>query len=437
MLPAFSRGVRYAHRSLDIRRRLGDVWGQGQSLGFAGVVLYAASQYDSGAGACRQAIGLLERTGDRWEVNTAGWNLAMCLHRQGELVEAAETAQRVFLAAQAIGDAASGISLSVWTKAMGGRIDPDLIRAELARGGEDAHTACELHLADAVRLLHDGAVAQAVSQLAAGITIVGRAGLRQEYIAPVFPWYATALRRLAETTPGHNPPCGPPGCATPTLPYAAPGVGLELSEQPAARPARGRPGGVAARPPAPGEAPADPQRRERREAGCALRAGAFPARPRRAVLRRWGYSGGSRGRTYRCARLRGPSAAPAGETVAPPMSVFDRFTTLLEVGRTITAATSPQAVDAAVGEAALTLLRGERCHLLGIEALTGNNLTTRSGESVDEVSERCWPGPSAAANRSSRAGRRQTRARACSCPDYGRCWPRPSPSMASRSPAST
>ncbi|MDQ3611249.1 MAG: AAA family ATPase, partial [Actinomycetota bacterium] len=206
MLPAFRRGVRYASRSLEIRRRLGDVWGQGQSRGFSGVVLYAASRYEQAAVACREAIALLERTGDRWEMNTAGWNLAMCQHRRGELVDAAATGERVFRAAQAIGDPASaGIALSVWAKATGGRIDPELLRTELERGSEDAHTASELHLADALRLLHEGEIERAVSKLVDGITVVRRAGLRQEYVAPLFPWHATALRRLAEATPGHNP----------------------------------------------------------------------------------------------------------------------------------------------------------------------------------------------------------------------------------------
>ena len=85
MIPWFSRALSYAQRSLEIRRDLADVWGQGQSLNFAGVTLYAASRFDEGEEACREAIRLLESTGDQWEVNTAGWNLAMCLYRKGEL----------------------------------------------------------------------------------------------------------------------------------------------------------------------------------------------------------------------------------------------------------------------------------------------------------------------------------------------------------------
>ena len=85
MLPWYARSLRYAQRSLAIRRARGDVWGQGQTLGFSGVTLYAASRYDEGVDACREAIRLLKRTGDQWEVNTASWNLAIRLLPQGRL----------------------------------------------------------------------------------------------------------------------------------------------------------------------------------------------------------------------------------------------------------------------------------------------------------------------------------------------------------------
>ena len=41
----FSRGVSYAQKSLEIRQALNDLWGQGQSLSYYGVVLFAASRY--------------------------------------------------------------------------------------------------------------------------------------------------------------------------------------------------------------------------------------------------------------------------------------------------------------------------------------------------------------------------------------------------------
>ena len=73
MVPWYSRGVRYARRSLAVRTDLGDIWGQGQSLNFTGVALYSGSRYEEAKEACTEANRLLRRTGDQWEVNTGNW----------------------------------------------------------------------------------------------------------------------------------------------------------------------------------------------------------------------------------------------------------------------------------------------------------------------------------------------------------------------------
>jgi PAS domain S-box-containing protein len=72
--------------------------------------------------------------------------------------------------------------------------------------------------------------------------------------------------------------------------------------------------------------------------------------------------------------------------VPPSLSLADRFTTLLEVGRGIAAAPSPDAVYAAVRDAAATLLRGERCHVVDVDAVAGASAITKSGEHVDQLS---------------------------------------------------
>ncbi|MCW2586847.1 MAG: hypothetical protein JWN55_2363, partial [Frankiales bacterium] len=206
MIPWFGRALRYAQRSLEIRRALGDVWGQGQSLNFTGVTLYAASRFSEGAEACREGLRLLASTGDQWEVNTAGWNLALCLYRQGELVEAAEVAQGVYAAAQAIGDqTATGVGLSVWARARGGQVDPVLITEQLACSGGDASTISELRLAAGLQALRSQDLDGAAAHLAQAAATVRRAGLRQEYVAPVASWNATVSRLLAEATPAHDP----------------------------------------------------------------------------------------------------------------------------------------------------------------------------------------------------------------------------------------
>ncbi|MDQ2825533.1 MAG: AAA family ATPase, partial [Actinomycetota bacterium] len=90
MIPWFSRGLKYARKSLVIRTGLGDVWGQGQSLHFLGVVLYAASRYQDCIDSCREAVTLLDRTGDCWESNTAKWHIAFSLYRLGDLTGAVD-----------------------------------------------------------------------------------------------------------------------------------------------------------------------------------------------------------------------------------------------------------------------------------------------------------------------------------------------------------
>ena len=45
LVPCFSRGIAYVRKSLSIRQSFGDIWGQGQSLSYYSLVLYAASRF--------------------------------------------------------------------------------------------------------------------------------------------------------------------------------------------------------------------------------------------------------------------------------------------------------------------------------------------------------------------------------------------------------
>jgi len=206
MIPWYARGLAYAKRSLEIRRELGDAWGIGQSLSFLGVVLYASSRYRECIEACRESVRLLERTGDRWEQNTATWHQIFSHYRLGELQTAVELAQELYGTATAIGDTTSaGIALSGWARSAIGQVPENWVATELGRDLDDAHTATEVRLAEAVRLLYAGEPAQAVERLNEACGIIRAAGLRQEYIAPVRPWLATALRMQAEGADTYQP----------------------------------------------------------------------------------------------------------------------------------------------------------------------------------------------------------------------------------------
>ena len=199
MVPWYRRGVEYLAKSLEIRTSLGDVWGQGQSFGFHGVTAYAASHYREAIDACRKAARLLERTGDKWEMDTALWNIALAQYRLGELRQAINTAQQLYIAASDIGDmTAAGTAIGAWALATEGGIPAEIIQAELARETGDAATRVQLHVAEAVRLLALGDARAAKQVLQAGAKIVKTNGLRQEYVAPVQPWMATAMRLQLE-----------------------------------------------------------------------------------------------------------------------------------------------------------------------------------------------------------------------------------------------
>jgi len=195
LLPWYRRGIEYAERSHEIRASLGDHHGTGQSLHFLGIVLYAAGRWADAADRCREAVRILDRTGDRWESTTARWHIAYAAYRQGDLAAAAEVGEAVWRVGCELGDPQGrGIGLAVWSKATGGAVPAEALAAELADLSEDVHTASEVLTGEAVRLLRAGDPGAAVAHLVRADEIVRAAGLRQEYVAPVPSWLLTALR---------------------------------------------------------------------------------------------------------------------------------------------------------------------------------------------------------------------------------------------------
>ena len=304
------------------------------------------------------------------------------------MLEAAEVAHDVYASAMAIGDQTSaGVALSVWTRASGGRVEARLISGELAHGSEDASTTTELRLAAGLRALRSQDLDSAAEHLAEAAATIRRAGLRQEYVAPVASWSATVARLLAEDAPAHNP--------------AARARRLRRTAK-AVR--RARFWAFSYRNNAPHalrEAGLLASLRDHRRAANRLLARSLDvaqsqgaryeaALTRQAMAEVAVARGGSRGgfEEARAAVLgfEGFQDPGVAEAPLPTVSLFDRFTTLLSVGRTITAAPSAAALESAIRDAALALLRGERCHLVSLKGLLDEQLTSESGESVDSVS---------------------------------------------------
>ena len=371
MVPWFSRGLAYGEKSLRIRTELGDVWGQGQSLHFIGVVHYAASNYQEAIDKCRRAAALLDRTGDCWESNTAKWHIAFSLYRLGDLPAAVEASMLVRRAAMEIGDhQAAGIALGAWSKATEGDVPAELISGDLERVGEDVHTGAEILQAEARRLLAAGEPAEAVAVLDRAARMVAAKGLKQEYVAPIQPWLATALRLQAEAAPPWSP-------SRPHVLRRARRVAAK-----ARRVARSYPNNRphALRESALVAAMRGRTRRAHRWFDESLRiAERQHARHEHAqtLLARGlvGVETGWPGAADDVAAARrtmgelshDPSTRPSdgGEVT---LSLLDRFDSLLSVGQQIASALTPAAAYAAVREAALTLLRAEDCTVLGLGA---------------------------------------------------------------------
>ena len=202
LLPWHRRGVRFAQRSHEIRVRLGDRWGQGQSLHFWGAGLYAASDFDRSLERMREALELLESTGDQWEVNNCRLQIAMALYRLGDLPAAAEMSRVARKAGLEIGDAqARGIGLEGWAKATDGLVPEELIQAEVERSSEDLLTLASVWQAEGVRLLAVDDAEGAIRSFDESQRLFRHAGMKNAGVSPVRPWLLTSLRRQAESAP--------------------------------------------------------------------------------------------------------------------------------------------------------------------------------------------------------------------------------------------
>ncbi|MGI9021767.1 MAG: ATP-binding protein [Acidimicrobiales bacterium] len=218
----------------------------------------------------------------------------------------------------------------------------------------------------------EGVWAEAVTVLKKADEIVRRAGLRQEYVAPVLPWLATALRSQAEALSPYEA-----SSRRPLLRRArrAARRGWRVSRfyrnnAPHALRERALLASLAGR---------DQTARRLMTRSLAM-ADAQGARYEHALSRRaWGWIGLPLGTVAAdqvvadaeadiAALLPAPEPeAAAEEMLAPTLSLADRFATVLAVGRKIASAPSPQAVYGAVREAAVTLLRGEWCHVVDVD----------------------------------------------------------------------
>ena len=111
-----------------------------------------------------------------------------------------EVAQRMHKSGVELGDEqASGISLDLWALATGGKVPEDILKQEVDRERTDAQAKAQVLLAQGVQLTAAGQHEQAAAAFGEAMAEAKRLGRLNAYVAPNWPWLATALRRQAES----------------------------------------------------------------------------------------------------------------------------------------------------------------------------------------------------------------------------------------------
>jgi two-component system sensor kinase len=386
----YSRGIAYAQKSLAICKSLGDLWGQGQSLHFNGLVLFVASRFDECIEKCREAVRLLQRTGDVWEVNIASAHVANSLYRMGDLAGAVSEARRIHESGLELGDIqAMAICLDVWALASGGQVNPEALQTELQRPRADVQVSAQVKLAEGVRLFRQDRVEEAAAVFDEGYQLAAKAGVINAWVLPLRSWLASALRRQAEKTSNWTPERRTTLLTRAgkvakkalkvartfqnDLPHALRESGLIAAMQGSIRRAR---------------AHLDESLAVAQRQGARFEhAQTLLARGRVGMEAGWPEAQEDLATARQTLRALGADFAldevPAKEAVAKPatLSLVDRFDTVLDAGRRIASALSRVTIFKEVREAASRLLRGERCLLLQLEGEDeGEDLTTVSGE---------------------------------------------------------
>ncbi|HYW81210.1 MAG TPA: ATP-binding protein, partial [Thermoguttaceae bacterium] len=378
LIPWFGRGIRYAERSFEIRKTFGDLWGQGQSLAYQGIALYGASRFSECVVKCREAVRLLERTGDYWEVHIARYQIAASLYHLGDHRGAVEESQRNHRSGLELGDEhASGIILDVWARAAAGAVPAEILDQELGRKRYDAQGISQVYLGEGVRYLERGNLDEAAVVIEKAIKTASGAGVNNAYTLPNFTWLATVRRRIAESLDNYTPArrqdqlrsaeaaarraIRASRVSKNDLPQTLREYGLVLAMRGQTSKARrmfDRSLALA----------------ERHEARYQF---AETLRCRGRVGRECGWPDAESQIAEAQAILRELAIDPsddsrnAQENEPVSLSLADRFDTVLDSGRKIASALSPATIYDEVCAAAGRLLRGERCLVLQIDPTQG------------------------------------------------------------------
>ena len=126
-----SRGTTYFNRSIELSRQFQDVWGQGHSLSWQGMGLYARSRYRDAIELMEQAVENFDRAGDVWERNITRFHVGLCHFALGDLRKSAEIQRETCLLSLDIGDSRSLCSSYGWCRATEGRMPMEELRSNI------------------------------------------------------------------------------------------------------------------------------------------------------------------------------------------------------------------------------------------------------------------------------------------------------------------
>ncbi|MGA2258643.1 MAG: histidine kinase dimerization/phospho-acceptor domain-containing protein, partial [Thermoguttaceae bacterium] len=376
----YSRGIVYAKKSLELRRSFSDLWGQGQSLNFYSILLHAASRFTTCVEKSREAVRLLQQTGDYWEMNMARYQLAAALFRLGEHRAALQEARRMHQSGLELGDEQmAGISLDLWAFATAGRMPEDVVKTALECKRSDAQGTTQVLLADGVRLMALGQDEEAEDRFAEALAVARRAGMMNAYVAPNLAWLATALRCQAEKQPAYAVQQRRLllGRATKAARRALRTARWLQNDRPHALREHGRilalqgKKRLALRYFAKSLAVAHRQGAKYEHAQTLLADGQL-----RQLLHHPGAEQQVAAALAALSAIAVPAEAPESEGhegQRATLSLADRFQTVLEDGRKIASALSPAMIYEEVRSAALRLLRGEQCLVLELAQKDGQD----------------------------------------------------------------
>ncbi len=200
-----TRGIQYAKRSLEMRKTLDDLWGQGQTRNFFSILLYSFARFEACIEQARLAVEILERTGDYWEVHIARYQLAASYYRIGKCEEAVRHSQVNYQSAVTHGDyQATGNIIDVWARASLGEIPAEILQTELQRDVIDAQRGCQVRLACGVCEFYQGRYAEAVAMFESAIEIAEQAEVCNTYISPCYSWLCSGMRKQFDTQPAKS-----------------------------------------------------------------------------------------------------------------------------------------------------------------------------------------------------------------------------------------